>query len=164
MSPKHYYEENNFYFITTVTENRVPIFKDYLACELLISLLTYHKFSCNYNLKAFVIMPDHVHLIIQPMGKDNISDIMKRIKGNFSRYYNRIHKRSGTVFQKGFYDTAIRDEKHCCETIDYIHYNPVKKGIVIEAKDYLYSSYKFYCENDEKFLLLLMPLDELEAT
>ena len=156
MSPKHYYEEKNFYFITTVTENRVPIFEDILACKLFINLLIYYKFNCNYNVMAFVIMPDHVHLILQPTGNENISDIMKKIKGSFSRYYNKLNKRSGTVFQKGFYDTIIKDENHLNETIAYIHYNPVKNGIVFEAKDYPYSSYNYYHEEDDGYRLLLM--------
>lgn len=155
MSLKHYYEENHYYFITTVTANRKPIFNDKLACELFLNLLTYYKFSCNYNIFAFVFMPDHVHVIIQPLGEDNISTIMKKVKGSFSRYYNRLKNTTGTVLQKGFYDNVIRSEKQYHEITDYIHYNPVQKGIVAEAQDYLYSSYKYYFENDDRFVLLL---------
>ncbi len=156
MSPKHYYEKNNLYFITTVIKDRRPIFKDELSCELILNIITYHRFRCNYNIKAFVIMPDHIHIIIQPKGKDDISDIMKKLKGSFSRYYNKINKTSGTIFQKGFYDNVIRTEKQLHETIDYIHYNPVKNGMVLEAKDYLYSSYRYYYENDDEYNLLMM--------
>ena len=155
MPPKHYYEENYYYFITTVTQDRKPIFNDKQACELFMNLITYYKLSSQYNIKAFVIMPDHIHLIMQPLGDSNISDIMKQIKGSFSRYYNQINKASGTVLQKGFYDNVIRSEKQYHEITDYIHYNPVQKGIVAEAQDYLYSSYKYYFENDDRFVLLL---------
>lgn len=155
MSPQHYYEENHYYFITTVTQNRKPLFNDKLACELFINLLTYHKFSSSYNIKAFVIMPDHVHFIIQPMGKYNISEIMKKIKGSFSRYYNQLNKSTGTVLQKGFYDTVIRSEKQLREIMDYIHHNPMQKGIVSEVQDYYYSSYSYYFDSDDRFGLVL---------
>ena len=156
MSLKHYHEKNNLYFITTIIENRRIIFKDEFACDLFVNLLTYYKFSCDYNIKAFVIMPDHVHLIIQPIGKYNISEIVKKIKGSFSRYYNKQNKTSGTVFQKGFYDSIIKTEEQLYKTIEYIHYNPVKKGIVAEMGDYLYSSYNFYYKDDDRFKLILI--------
>ena len=156
MTPKHYYEKDNYYFITTVTENRNLIFKDIISCDLLMNLITHYKFTCSYNIKAFIIMPDHLHLIIQPVGEENISDIMKKIKGSFSRYYNKLNKTTGTLFQKGFYDQLIKTEKQLHETINYIHYNPVKNGLVEEAKDYIYSSYNFYFQRDNRFQLIMM--------
>lgn len=157
MTPKHYYEEKYYYFITTITEKRIAIFKDKLACELFLNILTYYKFSCNYNVFAFVIMPDHIHLVLQPTGKENISEIVKKLKGCFSRYYNKIYKTTGAIFQKGFYDVVIRNEAQLNETIEYIHYNPVKKGIVTEAKAYPYSSHNYFYEMDERYKFYLAP-------
>ncbi|MDR5659791.1 transposase [Serpentinicella sp. ANB-PHB4] len=156
MSLKHYYEENCYYFITTITENRESIFKDPIICDLLIHILTQYKLQCPFNLKAFVVMPDHIHLLLQPTGKENISEIMKKVKGSFSRYYNRLQKRTGSVFQKGFYDMAIRNDNQLLEVMEYIHHNPCKKGIDLVPEDYTYSSYNFYFNADRKFELLMM--------
>ena len=101
-------------------------------------------------------MPDHIHFIIQHMGKDNISSIMKKIKGNFSRYYNRMKNTSGTVLQKGFYDSIIRDKRQLYETMEYIHKNPAKNQLVSNLNEYEYSSYNYYCKEDNKFALMLM--------
>lgn len=155
MSLKHYHEKGNYYFITTITKDRDPIFTSPINADLFITLLTYFKFKNNYNIIAFVIMPDHVHIVIQPLGEDTISDIMKNIKGSFSRYYNKLNNSSGTVFQKGYYDTVIRDDKQLHETMEYIHHNPVKKEIVSETKEYEYSSYGYYFHGDKRFELLL---------
>ncbi len=100
-------------------------------------------------------MPDHVHIIIQPLGEDNISVIMKRIKGSFSRFYNKLNNTTGSVLQKGFHDTVIRNEGHFLETINYIHNNPMENGMVEEREDYYYSSYRYFYEDDGGFALLL---------
>ena len=157
MHLKHYDEKNNVYFITTVTKDREPVFNDELACQLFINLLTYYKIKYYINIKAFVIMPDHIHLIIQSLGEQSISDFMKMLKGNFTRYYNEIiNKNCHSKFQRGFYDKIIRNEIQLNEIFYYIHNNPVKRGLVCDPQNYHYSSYKFYYENDSRFKLLLM--------
>ncbi|NMB26841.1 MAG: hypothetical protein GX987_02160 [Tissierellia bacterium] len=153
--PKHPIEQNMLYFITSVTENRKQIFSNNLACELFLNILTYNKFYCDYNIYAFIIMPDHFHIIIQPTGEMNISEIMKKIKGNFSRFYNKIFNNQGKVLQKGYYDKIIRDEKHLIEIIEYIHNNPINKGIVENVDDYIYSSYHYYNNKNRHYELLM---------
>ncbi|WP_350344092.1 transposase [Proteinivorax tanatarense] len=156
MPLKHYYQGHHYYFITTITKNRTPIFEDTIACELFLNILTYHKFNCNYNIIAFVIMPDHAHIVIQPTNEENnISLIMKKIKGSFSRCYNKKYHRHGAVFQQGFYDRIVKDEKELEKTIDYIHHNPVRSKLVSEADKYNYSSYNFYHNNYKRFSLIL---------
>lgn len=88
------HREGSYYFITTVTQNRNPIFTSTINAELFTTLLIYFKLKSNYNVSAFVIMPDHVHIIIEPLGEDTISDIMKNIKGNFSIFYNKLNNSS----------------------------------------------------------------------
>lgn len=156
---KHFYEENTPYFITCVTFNRNEIFRNGLGRDLLSNILIYNKFKCKYNIYSFVIMPDHFHLILQPLGEMNISEIMKKIKGNFSRFYNIITGSSGTVLQKGFYDEAIRSEGQLKETMEYIHNNPLKANIVSNLDEYEYSSYGYFHNDDERFELLLKNID-----
>lgn len=158
MPLKHYHQKNTPYFITTVTKNRVEIFNDKLACQLFTTYLIYYKFKCCYNIKAFVIMPDHIHLILQPLGEDNISDIMKKLKASFSITYNKLTKSQGAIWQKGFYEKAIRDAKALNEVTEYIHYNPVRKKLVIEPKRYKFSSYNYYYENDDEFKILMIEM------
>lgn len=160
MAGIYYHEKGSYYFITTITSDRNPIFSVPMNCELLITILTYYKFKNDYNISSFVIMPDHVHIIIQPILEDTISDIMKNIKGSFSRFYNKINNSSGSVFQKGYYDTIIRDEKQLYEIMEYIHNNPVKKEIVTSAREYKYSSYNYYHSENNRFELLLKQLWE----
>jgi putative transposase len=148
---KRYHEDGCAYFISTVCDNRREVFKDISACKLLISVLIYNKFTDDFKIYGFVIMPDHLHVILRPCGKEDISKIVKDIKGTFSRFYNKINCSTGTVWQKGFYDNGIRDIKQLEEMIIYIHNNSVNEGIVAEAGEYVYSSYRYYYMNDERF-------------
>jgi putative transposase len=85
-------------------------------------------------LYAYVIMPDHIHLLIRPINH-GISKTMQLIKGRASRKINK-----GSFWQKGFFDFAILTEKKFREKFNHIHYNPVKRGLVERAEDYKYSS------------------------
>ncbi len=79
-------------------------------------------------------MPDHIHLLIRPINL-GISKTVQLIKGRASRKINK-----GTFWQKGFFDFAILTDKKFGEKFNYIHYNPVKRGLVERAEDYKYSS------------------------
>lgn len=155
MSVQRYHEDNAAYFVTFVTEDRKKLFRDPLACKLLLNILTYNKFIFQYNVYAFVMMPDHCHLILQPAGDMTLSGVMQKIKGNFSRFYNQLHGTTGTVLQKGYFDEGIRNQKQLNETILYIHHNPVKNGLVRNIEDYYFSSYQYYEQGKRDFELLL---------
>jgi len=85
-------------------------------------------------LYAYVIMPDHIHLLFRPISL-GISKTVRLIKGRASRKINK-----GSFWRKGFFDFAILTDKKFKEKFNYIHYNPVKKGLVEKAEDYKYSS------------------------
>ena len=153
-----YHEPNTPYFITTVTDKRKKVFTDKLACELLINVLTYNKFYCDYSVYGFVIMPDHLHLILQPHGTMEISQIIKKNKANFTRYYNKMNNSKGTIWQPGFYDRGLKGMKSVKETLEYIHNNPLRKSLVDDIREYEYSSYNYYANTQKRFQLLLKPL------
>lgn len=114
--------------------------------------LEYFKLLLDYKIYAYCIMPDHLHLIIHPIGKNNISYIMQMIKGSFSRKINKMNLSSGRIWQKRFYDTIIRNEGMLLDKMEYIHTNPLRKGLVLSPEQYEYSSYRFYTENRKNIL------------
>ena len=89
-------------------------------------------------------MPDHFHLLIQPSEKHNLSEILRFIKGNFARKYNEIIKQKGDLWQRSFYEIAMRDSKDVLRWLEYMHYNPVKKGLVTFPEKYEFSSWWQY--------------------
>jgi putative transposase len=79
-SQKRVCEDNLVYFITTNTHERFPYFKEDIFCELFIDNLKVCKKLKRFKLYGFVILPNHVHLLIEPGGKYNISKVMASLK------------------------------------------------------------------------------------
>ncbi len=100
-----------------------------------------------YYLLSFVIMPDHMHLIIIPRDK-NISECLKSIKGFSARRLDSIFNRKGSIWQNGFYDYVLDGEEKVLSRMRYIEDNPVRKGLVADTGDYGYSSAKCRAETD----------------
>ena len=107
---RRYFEPGIAYFVTTITFDRKPIFTVEKTIDLLLLTIEYFKLTLDYKIFAFCILPEHIHLIIQPFGKYNLSYIMKMIKGNFSRRFNKASDLIGPIWQKRFYDKGIRNE------------------------------------------------------
>ena len=140
-----YFKPGQIYFVTSVTHNRQLLLKDH--CDTLSEILDKYKLEMRFDLIAWVIMPDHLHIIIDP--KDNsLSDIMRKIKLSFSF---RFRKSKGifakTIWQKRFWDHIIRNQNDLNRCIDYIHYNPVKHGIVMNPEAWKHSSFQLFLGN-----------------
>ena len=122
-------------------------------------------------------MLDHIHLLLQPwVGSnsfepsknqeanefastlENISYVVKRIKGASAREINKYLKSSGNFWQKDFYDFNIYSEEKLREKLNYIHNNPVKHGLVKDPKDWKHSSWHSYYLNEDA----IIKIDKIE--
>ena len=131
------------YFISNVTYDRQSILLE--NTDLLWQALDTLQSRFSLKLQAWVILPDHFHLLIDTRGHD-ISSLMQRLKMSFSALYlKRLGRKSGRVWQNRFWDHIIRDEKDWNCHVDYIHYNPVKHGYVTSPFEWKESSiHEFY--------------------
>jgi putative transposase len=123
------------FFLTTVTYNRRRLFQVPTNAELSLETLQHYRTAGAYKLHAFVVMPDHVHLLLTPHDK-TISQVMNLIKGAFSR---RIAS-NFPVWQRGFTDHLILDAAHFESRRTYIHQNPVRANLAPTPEAYPYSS------------------------
>ncbi|HUF05578.1 MAG TPA: transposase [Aridibacter sp.] len=82
-----------------------------------------------YKLHSWVIMPNHVHLLITPDEDQTLERIMHSIKSFTAHGANKILKRKGSFWSKEYFDRFIRDGKHFAKTMRYIAMNPVKAGL-----------------------------------
>ena len=135
---KHTYVKDHPYAVTTVTLNREPIFKEPKAADIVLESVLFGRRQHWYYLLSFVIMPDHVHLVIIPR-KKNISECVKSIKGFSARKINELLGIKGSLWQDGFYDYILDTENKTLSRIKYLEDNPVRKGIVPIAEDYKYN-------------------------
>ncbi len=90
---------------------------------------------------SWVVMPNHVHLLLHPFEGHSLSDIIKRIKGVSARKINKATGSNGSVWQADYFDRFIRDEKHFWSTVDYIEYNPVNAGLCETPLDWEFCSF-----------------------
>ncbi|MFZ2632555.1 MAG: transposase [Desulfosalsimonadaceae bacterium] len=115
-----------------------PLLKSILASLVEESLWFGH--GQRYALEAYVIMPDHVHLLIQPINDWGLSKILQGLKGFTAREINKVLGRKGSFWQDENFDHLIRNARDWLDKFDYIHNNPVKAGLVDKPQDYPFSS------------------------
>ena len=151
---RRYFRYGDICFITNVTYRRIPVLIEHI--DLFQKAQNNVKSNTPFELIAWIILPDHHHFIIDPV-RQNISNIMQRLKMSFASLYRKAHGiRSGRVWQNRFWDHIIRDEDDLRRHIDYIHFNPVKHGIVKSPFEWKHSSvFQFFPEEDWRFDLEL---------
>jgi len=142
--PHHINAERAVYFVTAVTKDRFPIFEDHKNAQITMNAINFGRKENWYFLFAYVIMPDHFHLLMTPR-KRKISEIMKGIKGYTARIINERRQWKGSLWEEGYYDYLIGDisermDSSAHQKARYIEENPVRKGFVDKREDWLYSS------------------------
>ena len=117
------------YFVSTQTIGRRSLFQTDHWAALLKSVLE-HNSGDGYVLHAWVIMPDHLHLLLTP--NESIEKAVQLIKGGFSFRVKRELGWLNDVWQQGFTDHRIRDNEDWEHHLDYIHQNPVDAGLSVD--------------------------------
>jgi len=123
------------YFITSATFNRRRLFQVEANANLFLETLQHYRREGNYKLHAFVVMPDHIHLLLTPQ-QITLERTIGLIKGGFS---HRLGSKL-PIWQRGFTDHRIRNREELVQHRDYIHQNPVRARIVDRPELYAYSS------------------------
>ncbi len=135
---------NGIYFITFSTWERLEL--NPMARQLVLDAALFFD-NQRYKMFAMVIMPDHVHLLIQPFVKSSsnsklqywsIGSILHNIKGYSSHNLPKVMTHIGKVWQDGCYDVLIRNQDHFMTVWEYIRNNPVKAGLSSVPEDYPY--------------------------
>jgi REP element-mobilizing transposase RayT len=90
-----------------------------------------------YDCYAAVVMPDHVHLLLQPKEGVTLSRIMHGLKGVSARKINRHRNTKGVIWQKESYDRIVRDRKEFDAKLNYMYNNPIKKELVENPSNYV---------------------------
>ncbi|MBN4001266.1 transposase [Nostoc sp. LPT] len=102
--------------------------------------------TTNLRICAWVILPNHYHLLVQVVNFDVLSDLFRRIHGSVSRQWNIENNVTKRKIWYRWSDRAIRSERHYYTTVNYIHYNPVKHGLVKSPYNWVESSVHWYLQ------------------
>nr|WP_094605905.1 transposase [Sporomusa silvacetica]OZC16757.1 transposase IS200 like protein [Sporomusa silvacetica DSM 10669] len=123
--------------------NRQIIFEDDEDRVKFIDTLKHYKLKCGFNIFAYCLMDNHVHLIIK-VNNESLESIMKRIGVSYVYWYNWKYKRSGHLFQDRYKSEVIEDDSYLLSVVRYIHQNPIKANITPIIGEYPWSSYGEY--------------------
>ena len=125
-----------FYHITICTKDRHPYFADLYIARLLVAqmkLLHDNEYVISFS---FALMPDHLHWQIQLTDKLSLPKVLNLLKGRSAYAINRCLGERGRVWQKGYYDRAIRSDADLKQIARYIVSNPLKDGLVTSLANY----------------------------
>ena len=122
--------------VTTVTRDRVPIFNGLTAARLLIRELRRLDDSGVVDSLAWVVMPDHLHWMIQLHDHWPLFRVVKTIKARSALAINAHLDLHGSLWQRAYYDRAARKDDDVCQLARYLIANPLRAGLVEHIGDY----------------------------
>jgi putative transposase len=131
-----YSSSHQVYCLTTVTRNRRPVFTDISTARLLIRELRLLHDDGNVVSLAWVLMPDHLHWMIQLDEGWPLSKVTKALKARSALAINRHLGQSGSLWQRAYYDRAVRQDEDVRQIARYIVANPLRAGLVKEIGKY----------------------------
>jgi putative transposase len=128
------------YFVTTKAWQSISVFQVAEVAEILIRKLLEYREKGNFFLHEFVLMPDHLHLLVTPTESTSLEKAMQLIKGGSSHEIHRIRGSNAQVWQSGFHESRVRDWSDYKNKLDYIHFNPVVANLADRPQDWPYGS------------------------
>ena len=123
-------EAGRAYLVTATTARRRPLFADWRAARTLVAALREEADLGSAHTLAFVVMPDHLHWLMQLGDGAALADVVGRVKAVVA------HRLGGPVWQAGFHDHAVRMEEDLAQIARYVVLNPVRAGLVRRVGDY----------------------------
>ncbi|MFH2138980.1 MAG: transposase [Candidatus Omnitrophota bacterium] len=126
--------------------------------EIYLEEADYQKFikiikeACEiYKVKivAYCLMTNHYHILVHTP-EANLPDFMKQVNGVYTQIFNKKYKYEGALFKGRYKSVVVQEGSYLLRLIRYIHLNPIKAGIVKNAKDYKYCSHRDYLEAKEQ--------------
>lgn len=132
-----------FYHVLARGNNKQKIFKDEEDYKVYILRLKRYHERYKFILYAYVLMPNHIHLLIQT-GITPLSKVMQGLQQSYTYYFHRKHKTVGHLFQGRYMTILCQRDAYLLELVRYIHLNPVRSGLVTNPEDYPWSSHLVY--------------------
>ena len=156
---KRYSGHDYLHFLTCSCYHRQPWLASPRQRDLFLQVFEEVRQSYQFVVVGYVVMPDHIHLLISEPDHGTPSTIMQVVKQRFARSVRnrkRRNPRQATfwpepaqhVWQKRFYDFHVWSERKRVEKLRYMHRNPVKAGLVQEPEQWLWSSYRSYAYDE----------------
>jgi putative transposase len=136
---KLYQEKGQPFSITICTHNNIPLLREFEG--LIFQEVMEGSLGKKSDLMATCVMPDHIHLLLAPIS-ENLIDLIGKWK-SYTTHLMWKKGYKGKVWQRSFYDHALRKDEDLIKIAEYIVCNPVRKALVKEWRNYSYSWHKW---------------------
>jgi len=160
-----YYGSGYAHFITTSCFRRLPLLNTARRRDLLLTVLEQVRRRYGFVVLGYVIMPEHLHLLIGEPERGSPSTVMQALKQGWARRM-RNGRRSDTrqaelwpeeaehFWQRRFYDFVVWSAAKRQQKLNYMHQNPVKRGLVLEPGRWRWSSFRYYAYGEAGAVLI----------
>lgn len=168
---RRYYGQGHLHFITFSCYRRLPLLKSARARDVFVRELARVREEMGFRLIGYVVMPEHVHLLMSEPLRGTPSTVLQKLKLRVSRKMRRRRKSAPrgqmrlpfeergeslrAFWQARFYDFNVYSERKRIEKLDYMHANPITRKLVSHPKDWPWSSWGFYSRTGK----VLIPID-----
>jgi putative transposase len=136
-------QAGNFYHIYNRGNARQDIFFEHENYIYFLKLVKLHLISNGVDIVAYCLMPNHYHFLVY-LRDETLSDAMKLLSLAYTKAINKRFKRCGVIFQGRFNSIHVADTNYLFHLLHYIHFNPVKAGLVRQPEEWEFSSYLEY--------------------
>ena len=162
---KRRYGQNHLHFVTCSCYRRLPLFASARSRNLFVKILGEVRDRYGFLLAGYVVMPEHIHLLISEPGRGTPSTVVQVLKQRVSRRLRRKPRKKAVsqqlrlpfrdahdflpqFWQPRFYDFNLWSQGKFVEKLQYMHMNPLKRKLVAHPKDWPWSSFSFYASKD----------------
>lgn len=138
--------------------NRGAIFRVPSDYRFLLAVLRDAAGDCGVEVHGYVLMTNHLHLIVTPAARTSLPEMMQTIGRTYVRYFNSSYGRTGALWEGRYRATMLHDEKYWLTCLRYVELNPVRAGMVPSPELYRWSSFRAHALDREDPLVTPHPL------
>jgi putative transposase len=135
---KRYQQTGQSHFVTFSCYHRHPLFTTDASRRVFENALERVRRSFRLRVYGYVVMPEHIHLLVSEPERDTLADALKSLKQGVAR---RLIGNADHFWQKRYYDFNVRNHEQFVEKVHYIHSNPVKRGLCERPEDWPWNSF-----------------------
>ena len=143
---KRYQSDGNYHFITFSCYRRLPYLNNDHARILFEETLEVLRERHRFDLFGYVLMPEHVHLLLSEPTRQSLATTLGVLKGETSK---RLKGERVQFWQRRYYDFNVLTYQKYTEKLKYLHRNPVKRGLVASPEDWPWSSFRHYLHGEQ---------------
>jgi putative transposase len=167
---RRYYGRRDLHFVTFSCYRRRPYLGTRHSRDQFVKALDQVRARWKFSLVGYVVMPEHIHLLMgeppkgdpskvlqvlkQKVARDLIAGWQKPPKEQMSSSFSDANTNDEHFWQRRFYDFNVRSAQKLKEKLDYMHANPVKRKLVLDPKDWPWSSWSFYEKNERGLIAI----------